>query len=143
MNFEKYVEKGNLFLKELAQEIGVPDDKDRAGRILRTVLHVLRERLTVEESFDLLSQLPMCIKAVYVDGWKPKLTPDKTIRSVDDFVEAVIEHDQRAAGKDFGSREHALEMIKAVFRVVKNHVSDGEIQDIKGDLPHGLKGLLD
>lgn len=68
MNFEKYVEKGNLFLKELAQELGNPDDKEKAGRVLRTVLHVLRRRLTLEESFDLISQLPMCIKAVYIDG---------------------------------------------------------------------------
>ncbi|MCX7760549.1 MAG: DUF2267 domain-containing protein [Hydrogenothermaceae bacterium] len=143
MNFEKYVEKGNLFLKELAQEIGVPDDRDRAGRILRTVLHVLRDRLTLEESFDLISQLPMCIKAIYVDGWKPKPVPDKSIKSVEDFVQAVLEHDARAAGKDFGNEEHALQMIKAVFRVIKRHVSDGEFQDIKGDLPKHLKPLLD
>lgn len=143
MNFEKYVEKGNLFLKEVAQEIGVPEDRERAGRILRTVLHVLRDRLTLEESFDLISQLPMCIKAVYVDGWKPKLTPDKSIRTVGDFIDAILEYDQRAAGRDFGNREHALEIVKALFRVIKNHVSDGEIQDLKGDLPHHLKTLLD
>lgn len=143
MNFEKYVEKGNLFLKELSEEIGVPGDKDRAGRILRTILHVLRDRLTVDESFDLLSQLPMCIKAIYIDGWKPKPVPDKSIKTVDEFISAVIEHDRRAAGKDFGNEEHTLQMIKAVFKVIKNHVSDGEIQDIKGDLPEHLKKLVD
>jgi len=141
MNFEKYVEKGNLFLKELAEEIGVPGDKERAGRVLRTVLHVLRNRLTLEESFDLISQLPMCIKAIYVDGWKPSPMPDKTIKSVDDFIHAVLEEDRRSAGRDFGNEEHAKQIIKAVFRVIKRHVSDGEIQDVKGDLPKHLKEL--
>ncbi|MEJ5172491.1 MAG: DUF2267 domain-containing protein [Hydrogenothermaceae bacterium] len=55
----------------------------------------------------------------------------------------MLEHDARAAGKDFGNEEHALQMIKAVFRVIKRHVSDGEFQDIKGDLPKHLKPLLD
>lgn len=141
MNFEKYVEKGNLFLKELAEEIGVPGDKERAGRVLRTVLHVLRNRLTLEESFDLISQLPMCIKAIYVDGWKPSPMPDKTIKSVDDFIHSVLEEDRRSAGRDFGNEEHAKQIIKAVFRVIKRHVSDGEIQDVKGDLPKHLKEL--
>jgi uncharacterized protein (DUF2267 family) len=141
MNFEKYVEKGNLFLKELAQELGNPDDKEKAGRVLRTVLHVLRRRLTIEESFDLISQLPMCIKAIYVDGWKPSPIPDKTIKSVEDFIHEILEEDRRSAGKDFGNEEHAKQVVKAVFRVIKRHVSDGEIQDIKGDLPKSLKTL--
>lgn len=143
MNFEKYVEKGNLFLKELAEELGVPEDKERAGRILRTVLHTLRKRLTLEESFDLISQLPMCIKAIYVDGWKPSPFPDKTIKTVEDFINEVLEEDKRSAGKDFGNEEHAKQVIKAVFRVIKRHVSDGEIQDIKGDLPKSLKTLFE
>ena len=141
MNFEKYVEKGNLFLKELAQELGEPNNKEKAGRVLRTVLHVLRRRLTLEESFDLISQLPMCIKAVYIDGWKPSPIPDKTIKTVEDFIHEVLEEDRRAANKDFGDEDHAKQVIKAVFRVIKRHVSDGEIQDVKGDLPKSLKAL--
>ncbi len=143
MNFEKYVEKGNIFLKELAEELGIPEDKERAGRILRTVLHTLRRRLTLEESFDLISQLPMCIKAIYVDGWKPSPFPDKTIKTAEDFINEVLEEDKRSAGKDFGNEEHAKQVIKAVFRVIKGHVSDGEIQDIKGDLPKSLKTLFE
>ncbi len=143
MNFEKYIEKGNLFLKELAEELGIPEDKERAGRILRTVLHTLRKRLTLEESFDLLSQLPMCIKAVYVDGWKPSPFPDKTIKTLEDFINDVLEEDRRSAGKDFGNEEHAKRVIRAVFKVIKRHVSDGEIKDIKGNLPKSLKMLLE
>ena len=56
----------------------------------------LRRRLTLDESFDLLAQLPMCIKAVYVDGWKPALFPDKSIKTLEDFIREVLEEDKRS-----------------------------------------------
>ncbi|NPA57897.1 MAG: DUF2267 domain-containing protein [Aquificae bacterium] len=143
MKFEKYVHKGNQFLKELAEELGDPQDKDRAGRVLRAVLHALRKRLTPEEFLDLLAQLPMCVKAIAVDGWRIHESPDKSIKHVDDLVRAVIEEDRRTAAKDFGSEEQAKEAIKAVLRVIKRHVSDGEIKDIEAELPEQLKRFIE
>ncbi len=68
LDFEKYAAKGNEFINKLAEHLNDPDNRDRAGRILRSVLRALRNRLTVEESLQLISQLPMAIKAVYVEG---------------------------------------------------------------------------
>ncbi|WP_456465325.1 DUF2267 domain-containing protein [Persephonella sp.] len=143
MNFEKYVQKGNLFLKELAEELGVPQDKDRAGRILRAVLHALRRRLTPEEYLDLVAQLPMCIKAIAVDGWRITESPDKSIKDVEDLIHAVMEEDRRTAARDLGNEEHAKEAIKAVIRVIKRHVSDGEIQDVEAELPKHLREFVE
>ncbi|WP_457621579.1 DUF2267 domain-containing protein [Persephonella sp.] len=143
MNFEKYVANGNLFLKELAEELGVPGDKDRAGRVLRAVLHALRRRLTPEEFLDLLAQLPMCIKAIAVDGWKISESPDKSIKHVEDLVHAVMEEDRRTAARDLGNEQHAKEAIKAVIRVIKRHVSDGEIKDVEAELPKQLREFIE
>ena len=143
MNFEKYVQKGNLFLKELAEELGVPQDKDRAGRILRAVLHAFRKRLTPEEYLDLVAQLPMCIKAIAVDGWRIIESPDKSIKDVEDLIHAVMEEDRRTAARDLGNEEHAKEAIKAVIRVIKRHVSDGEIQDVEAELPKHLREFVE
>ncbi len=140
MNFEKYAEKGNLFLKELAQELGCPEDKKKAGRILKAVLKALRNRLSHEESMHLLAQLPMCIKAIYVDGWKLSQTPEK-IKNVSEFVQEVMKYDRPRAQQDFKDEEEAVKAIKAVFRVIKNHISDGEAQDVKAELPKQLKEL--
>ncbi|MCX7738389.1 MAG: hypothetical protein N2Z80_03105 [Hydrogenothermaceae bacterium] len=71
------------------------------------------------------------------------MTPGKSIGTVDDFIDAVLEYDQRTAGMDFGNREHSLEIVKTLFRMIKNYVSDEEIQDLKGDLLRHLKTLLD
>ncbi|WP_457626400.1 DUF2267 domain-containing protein [Persephonella sp.] len=143
MNFEKYVQKGNLFLKELAEELGVPQDKDRAGRILRAVLHALRRRLTPEEYLDLVAQLPMCIKAIAVDGWRLHESPDKSIKHIEDLIHVVMEEDRRTAPRDLGNEEHAKEAIKAVIRVIKRHVSDGEIQDVEAELPKQLRQFIE
>ncbi len=140
MNFEKYAEKGNLFVKELAQELGCPDNKKKAGRILKAVLKALRNRLSHEESMHLLAQLPMCIKAIYVDGWKLSETPEK-IKNVSEFVEEVMKYDRPRAQQDFADKDEAIRAIKAVFRVIKRHISDGEAQDVEAELPKQLKEL--
>ena len=140
MNFEKYVQNSNIFLRDLAQELGDPEDRARAGRVLRSVLRAFRNRLTHEESMHLLAQLPMCIKALYVDGWKLSRSPQK-IKHVDEFIKEVMKQDARRAQKDFKNEEDAAEATRAVFRVIKRHVSDGEAQDIEAELPRQLKAF--
>ncbi len=140
MNFEKYAAKGNLFLKELAKELGDPENKDKAGRILKAVLKALRDRLSHEESMHLLAQLPMCIKAIYVDGWKLTKTPEK-IKNIQEFIQEVRKYDIPRAEQDFKDDKEAEKAIRAVFKVIKRHISDGEAYDIKAELPKQLKEL--
>ena len=49
INTGKYVEEVNLFIRQVAQELGNPEDTDHAGRVTVAVLHTLRERIPVEE----------------------------------------------------------------------------------------------
>lgn len=70
LNFNKYAQEGNEFLKELAVELGHPEEINRTAIILRSVLHLFRDRITISESFDFLSQLPMFLKGIYVENWK-------------------------------------------------------------------------
>ncbi len=70
INFEKFAQEGNEFLSRLATSLGHPEEKGRTGIIMRSVMHTLRERITVGESLNLLSQLPMFLKGIYVDKWK-------------------------------------------------------------------------
>lgn len=141
MNFEKYAAHANEFVKEVAEELSIPGDTQAAGRILRSVLRALRSRLTQAESFDLIAQLPMMLKAVYVDGWRPAAEPDKSIRNVDDFVEEMMRQDDPSALRDFPNPTRARHCASAVFRVLKRHVSPGESGDIAGQLPRALQML--
>jgi uncharacterized protein (DUF2267 family) len=140
MNFNQYIEKGQLIVSEVAEELGFPEDKDLAGRILRAVLHTLRERLTIQESFQMMAQFPMMLKAIYVDGWKYREKPVK-IKNIGEFVRAVIHKDFPNGHHDINTAKDGENAIMAVLKVIRNHVSEGEIRDILQTLPADLRPL--
>ncbi len=144
MNFEKDAQKARVFLKELAHELGIGDDERRADRMLRALLRVLRRRIAPQEYLDFIAQLPICIKAEAINGWTLNEFPDKSIKHLDDFVKAVMEEDKRAAQKDFGNDpQGAKEKIKAIFRFLKKHISEGEMKDIAAELPEEIKEFVE
>jgi len=138
LNFEKYAAKGNEFLNKLAVRLGDVENRDRAGRVLKCVLRALRNRISIEESLQLISQLPMVIKAVYVDGWK--LSHEFTrIKTIEDFSAEVMKEDGAAAWRDFSSVEEATDAIEAVMKTLADYVSAGELHDIIDLMPREIK----
>ena len=116
MNFEKHTQKANEIIKELTLELGDSESTDKAGRVLRTVLHTLRNRLPIEESMQLISQLPMYIKAIYVDGWKISKQHFQ-IKSVNDFLNEVYLESTRNNFNDFPDENSIHKAVVAVFKV--------------------------
>ena len=139
MKYEHYAQEAHRFVKEVAVELGDVTNIDQADRIMVSVLHALRDILTPEESLHLISQLPMMLKAVYVNGWR--LHTKNRIRSTDEFIECLMLKNPRTAPQDFGNDEKALERTKAVFKVLRNHVAIGEVKDIVSQLPAELTEL--
>lgn len=139
--FDKYVRDGEQFLKEVASALGGSADTGKAYRIARAVLHAFRNRLSPSESLQLISQLPMLVKAIYVDGWRIS-EETKNLRTLGDFIEAVREEGGRATLSDFVTDREVENAIHAVFKVLKTRVSAGEIRDIVATLPEELKPLL-
>ncbi len=138
-HFEKYAAKANEFVNLVAEDLKVP--KEKAGRIIRAVLHALRNRISHEESFQLIAQLPMALKGVYVDGWK--FDKDyKRIAHVKDFLDEVRYEDGELAGYNFGNDEKAKHAVIAVFKALSYFVSEVEMEDIMATLPKELKMLI-
>ena len=63
------IQQTNIWLKTLAEELHIEDRHD-AYRALRSVLHVLRDRLTPEQAVHLGAQLPVLVRGIYYDGWR-------------------------------------------------------------------------
>ncbi|MDP4261298.1 MAG: DUF2267 domain-containing protein [Bacteroidota bacterium] len=136
LDFEKYAAKGNKFVKLVEDELQVP--KDKAGRIIRAVLHALRNRLSHEDSFRLLAQLPLALKGIYVDGWK--FDKDFTrISHGNDFLDEVRKEDWEQASYDFGNNRNAQKAIAAVFKAMSYFVNKGEFENIMASLPGEIK----
>lgn len=124
------IQKTNVWIKEVMEELG-SDDRHRAYLALRNVLHSLRDRLAVEEAADLGAQLPMLVRGFYYDAWNPSGKPVKFDK--DEFLSNIRQQFATDPNVD------AAKTAQAVFKVMDKHVADGEIEDIKGALPHDLK----
>ncbi|MGB3851979.1 MAG: DUF2267 domain-containing protein [Tunicatimonas sp.] len=137
--FDKHAQEGNTLIAQLDREIG-DDDPKKAERILKVVLHTLRDRLTIQESFQLMAQFPLFLRGLYASEWKYRSEPLR-IRQVEEFIGHASLHD-RSAEKDFVNTERATFLIKKVFQVVGQYVSDGQWQDVLDNLPKPLHPLV-
>ena len=131
--FDTTVHKTHTWLHEIMQELGW-EDRYKAYMGLRTTLHALRDRLSVEETAQLGAQLPMLIRGLYYEGWNPTGKPEK-VRHKAAFLTPI-----RAHFKDDWQVEPE-EIARAVLKVLTQHVSAGEIADVKHCFPAELRAL--
>ena len=131
--FDTTLHKTNNWLNELMQLLGW-QDKHKAYLALRATLHALRDRLTVEEVAQLGAQLPMLIRGFYYEGWDPTGKPLK-VRHKEEFL-ARIEEQFRG-----DNRIDPEQVARAVFTVLADRVTEGEIEDVKHILPAEIQDL--
>jgi uncharacterized protein (DUF2267 family) len=131
---ERTVHKTNEWLKDLAAEIGT-EDRDDAWRILRGYLHVLRDRLTIDEGAELAAQFTHLIRGVFYEGFDPGHQPEP-IREAGVFL-------ARLAGEaELPDAEQASRAAAACTRVLSKHISGGEFDDMLAQLPGEIRGVL-
>ncbi len=135
--FDTTLHKTHAWLKEVMKELGT-EDRHKAYLALRSVLHALRDRLTVEEVAQLGAQLPMLIRGFYYEGWDPTGKPVKE-RHKEDFLAHIYRafKTTRAGEPDIDPEAVA----RAVFRVLARKISEGEIEDIARILPREIREL--
>jgi uncharacterized protein (DUF2267 family) len=126
------VQKTQEWLQELSDN-GELSDPQESLAVLRSVLHHLRDRLTLEEAVDLGAQLPTLIRGIYYEGWQPH-KPTTRIRARQKFVNEV-------ASKNFPNAVPSERAIRDVFALLAHHCDPGEISDVIGQLPNELKEL--
>jgi uncharacterized protein (DUF2267 family) len=139
LEFDKFAMKGNQFLHQLENNLAT-NNRAHAARILRSTFRVLRNHLTFEESLQLLSQLPMAIKSVYVDGWKA--SSQRKIKTVDDFLVEILQEEGDLALLDFQNSEDILDSVRAVIDTMRLYVSAEEIDQALATLPKKIATVI-
>ena len=130
--FDETLHLSNVWLNELMDQLDW-DDKQRAYRALRAVLHALRDRLTAHEAVHLGAQLPLLIRGLYYENWHMKdAAPTERTKS------AFLNH-IKAELRD--SNVDPEESARQVFTLLAHKISLGEIEDVKRMLPPEIRAL--
>lgn len=136
--FDKYAQEGNEFLHHLATELGHPEELDKTMIILKATLHALRDRITIAESFDLMSQLPLVIKGIYVEHWKYSEKP-ANFKTFEEFKERVKQEQQLHGETEFDWSMHTDEIIHKVLKTLKDrYLSEGQLEHVLDNLPKDI-----
>jgi uncharacterized protein (DUF2267 family) len=130
--FDKTLQTTNIWLDEIMERVG--PDRQVAWKVLSTVLHKLRDLLTVESAAHLSAQLPLLVRGVYYDQYEPARQPVKC-RTREEFVAEVAEWlaDIRPVDPETA--------IVAVFDVLSRHLDRGQVQKIQGVLPEPIRAI--
>ncbi len=129
---DETVQQTHIWINEIRDELH--SDEHQAWLVLRGFLHVLRDRLTIDESAQLASQLPMLIRGLYYEGWDP---PEvfQPVRDAQVFLDRFAAEAQ-VRGQDAGRA------ITAAGRTLQAHISGGEVEDVLNSLPAQIRALV-
>jgi len=131
--FDETIHITNTWLHEITSRLGWAD-RQKGYRLLRACLHAIRDRLPATEAAQLSAQLPMLMRGMFYEGWRPSAVPVKH-RSVEDFLAPLGA--AFSADPDFDAEAAFREVVD----VMKMHVSAGELADVREAMPEELKGL--
>jgi uncharacterized protein (DUF2267 family) len=127
------VQQAHIWINDVEKRMDW-NNKPRAYRLLKACLHALRDHLPANEAVDLGAQLPTLIRGVYYDQWRPATTPVKD-RHLESFLATI----DKAFRDD--PLDDTAEAAAAVFSLLSDRISAGEIADVRQELPAQLRLL--
>lgn len=131
---DESVQQANSWINEVNERAGW-DNKQRAYRLLRAVLHAVRDHLSPDEAAQLAAQMPIVVRGIFYEGWNPSATPVRE-RSKAGFL-AQIEPLFRT--DPLGDPDHA---VGAVLDVLDNRISEGEMQHVRATFSKQIRTLF-
>lgn len=130
--FDRTIQTTHIWLDEIMAEIG--PDRRLAWKALSIVLHTLRDRLTVENAAHLGAQLPLLVRGVYYDQYRPARQPSDC-DSIETFAAEVGKWLTDARPVD------PMAATRAVFGVLLRHTDPGQIAKIQAVLPSSIRAF--
>lgn len=131
--FDTTVQETNHWLGLLSQKIG-GEDRHRAYLVLRATLHALRDQLGTHGAAHFSAQLPMLLRGIFYEGWRPSDGPLKQ-RHISDFLDAFRAH------LPSGTVVNDEQAVRAVFSVIWEMIDPGEVEKILASFPKDLRDL--
>lgn len=125
------VELANVWLGEVMKKLRV--NRHVAWTVLCGVLHALRDRLSPEQAAHLGNQLPLIVRGVLYDQWRPGRKAKK-MHTEAEFLAVVSARLPKSVKID------ARTATRAIFAILRRHPT-GAIHKILRTLPPGIRAL--
>lgn len=122
--FERTLHKSHQWIKEIHQELDWMS-ANSVYHLLRAVLHTIRDQLGTDEVAHFAAQLPLLLRGTFYECWNPQATTPRGMGKAE-FIETVRYHIGRV-NRPIIDLETGVTI---VLRVIFNHISPGEINDI-------------
>ena len=142
LSFEKFANDAHEYVNYLATELGHPEEKERVLIIWRAVMHTIRDRIHLGESFELMDPLPMILKGYYVQNWKYSEKPPKDYETIEEMKNEVKKLQDSYGERDFAWSKPTEEIISITINSLKRYVNESQIQHLKGQMPKEVKELV-
>ena len=133
-SIERAVHKANDWLNDLSRELATTN-REFAWRVLRAYLQILRDRLTIDEAAQLAAQLPRLLRGAFYEGFDPGHHPEK-IRDRETLLAEFVERAQLPDPEDGPAA------LAAATRVLRLHVTHGEVCDVVAQMPADIREAL-
>jgi len=136
--FDASLQKTYFLLDDIARDLGWEGLPHQSYSALRAVLRTLRDRLPLEEAVHFGAQLPMLVRGLYYDGWKPMRVPNKMRR--DAFLAAIREQFQPFLTSIFP--QTIDQVVEVVLDNIAQHIDPGEMRHLQNVLPKDMQELM-
>lgn len=129
---ETTVQKTHQWIDSLAEASHL--DSHTAYQALRAVLQTLRDRLPAPEAAHFAAQLPLLVRGIFYEGYRPTQVPENLSRQ--EFLDRIAE-------KIVSQRlEDPVEAANQVFALLERFLGYGELEKIGLVLPAELRSLF-
>jgi uncharacterized protein (DUF2267 family) len=130
--FDKTLHTTNTWLDQLMADVG--PDRQTAWHVLGAVLRTLRDRLPLGLAAHLGAQLPLLVRGLYYDQWRPNEQPLK-LRSQEEFLAHV------SRGLDGARPVDVNAATQSVFCVLNHYVDPDQVENVREALPEQIRAL--
>lgn len=130
--FDRTLAETQSWLSDVMAETGLRD-RHYALQALRSVLHAVRDELSVEQNAAVSAQLPTMIRGLYFEGWVPNFVP--VHGTGEDFLRKVD-----AGFFGYAEPYDLQRVVTGVLEVLERRMTD-EFRKVRATLPKDLRAF--
>lgn len=132
-----FVAEQDRMLQKLSEYAG-HSDPDLTRQNLMSVFRVIRTHASFEHSLQFIEILPLPFKMLFLDEWRIQASATQSLRSIDEFAEAVV----RSSHNLIATPTEARQLLYKVFTFLGQFSTRTQMQSGLSFLPPEFRALL-